>query len=152
MPLVLFARRNLMLSRMRSGNARLAALALLCIAYAGGAQAFSVIVTGKGPHIAGSDNVIEQPRALTGFDGLVINGPVDVELKAGAVEKVVVRADDNIVPLVETRVEGGKLLVGAVPHASFRTSNKVQVTVTFKEIKSIAVHSSGDVRADRIKP
>jgi hypothetical protein len=139
-----------MLSRLRSCGALSAVLALW-IMVPGGAQAFSVIVTGKGPHIAGSGDLVEQARALTGFDGLVVNGPVDVELKAGVAEAVVVRADDNIAPLIETRVEGGKLLVGLTSHASFRTSNKVQVAVTFKEMKSISIRGSGDVHADRIK-
>ena len=142
--------REFVMSRMRFGGVLLAVLALW-IMLPGGTLAFSVIVTGNGPHIAGSGNPVEQSRALTGFDGLVVNGPIDVELKAGAAEAVVVRADDNIAPLIETRVEGGKLLVGVTAHASFRSSNKVQVAVTFKEMKSIAIRGSGDVHADSIK-
>jgi hypothetical protein len=81
----------------------------------------------------------------------VVSGPVDVRLTAGSVERAVVHADDNIAPLIETRVEDGKLIVDVKPGTSFRTRTSLFAEVTFRELSSVLIKGSGDVRADRIK-
>lgn len=113
--------------------------------------AMTVIVGGSGPRIEGSGNVVEEARALSGFRALVINGPADVVMKSGTQERVVVSADDNIVPLITTTVEDGRLEVGVRKDASFRTRNKVRVEVEFTEMGGITIRGSGDVKADRIR-
>jgi hypothetical protein len=117
----------------------------------GAATAMTVIVDGDGKRVEGSGNLAEETRALSGFRSLVVQGPTDVVLKAGASERVVVRADDNVVPLVTTEVRDGKLVVGTAKGASFRTRNKIAVQVDFKQIDGVTIRGSGDVRADTIK-
>jgi hypothetical protein len=105
---------------------------------------------GAGPTVDGSGNVIDQPRAVGPFRGLVVSGPIDVRLKAGDAERVVVHADDNIVPLIETQVVDGRLEVGVRSGTSFRTRSRMYADVTFRELSSVLIKGSGDVRADRI--
>jgi hypothetical protein len=114
------------------------------------AHAFTIVL-GDGKKIEGSGAVVDEARQVEGFKALTIAGPVDVHLKAGAAERVIVRADDNIVPLVTTEVEGGRLVVGLQPNTSLRTRNKPQVTVEFKQMNGVLIRGSGDVRADQIK-
>lgn len=117
----------------------------------GAAEAMTVIVDGGGGRVDGSGNVIEETRALSGFRALVVEGPADVVLTAGASERVVVRADDNIVPLISTEVRDGKLIVGTVKGASFRTRSKIVVRVDFRQMDGVTIRGSGDVKADTIK-
>lgn len=100
--------------------------------------------------VDGSGNVIEDVRSVPPFSGLVVAGPVDVRLRAGSAERVVVHADDNIAPLITTAVEDGKLVVGLKPGASLRTRSRMFAEVGFREMASVLVRGSGDVRADRI--
>jgi hypothetical protein len=109
------------------------------------------VTGGGGPTINGSGTVVNDARALPPFSGLVVSGPVDVRLIAGATERAVVHADDNIAPLIETRVEDGKLIVGVKPGTSFRTRTSLYAEVTFRELSSVLIKGSGDVRADRVK-
>jgi hypothetical protein len=109
------------------------------------------VVTGGGPTIDGSGTVVNDARTLPPFTGLVVTGPVDVRLTAGSAERAVVHADDNIAPLIETRVEDGKLIVGVKPDTSFRTRTSLYAEVTFRELSSVLIKGSGDVRAGRIK-
>lgn len=143
----------------RGVRARLPLLMRSCVLLAGGlaiagvaaaAQGTTVII-GTGSVVEGSGKLIEDVRAVAGFSGLVVNGPVDVQLKASPAERVTVRADDNIVPLIETRIEAGKLVVGTTRGASFRTRSPLRVTVEFTALSSLAVNGSGDVRADRLR-
>jgi len=136
---------------LRSGRRRV----LLAIGVAGSlvadtALAATMIVNG-GNLVEGSGKVTEETRNASGYSRLVLSGPMDVQLKHTGAEKVVVRADDNIVPLIDTRVEGGKLIVETKQGASFRTRNKILVLVEFKQIDAVLLHGSGDVLADDIK-
>jgi len=136
---------------LRSGKRRV----LLVIGLGGSlvantALAATLIVNG-GSVIEGSGKVAEEARSVAGYSRLLLSGPMDVQLKHSGAEKVVVRADDNIVPLIDTRVEGGKLIVETKQGASFRTRNKIVVLVDFKQLDAVFLHGSGDVLADDIK-
>jgi len=106
---------------------------------------------GNGPRTSGSGRVVDETRALVGFTALVLSAPVDVTLKAGNSERATVRADDNLLPLIETRVIDGRLEIGIKSGASFRTRHPLKATVEFKQLDAIRIKGSGDVRADTIK-
>jgi hypothetical protein len=114
------------------------------------AQAFTIVL-GDGKRIEGSGNVVDEVRQIEGFKALTIAGPVDVQLKAGTADRVTVRADDNIAPLVTTTLEGDRLVIGLQPNTSLRTRNSPQVTVEFRQMNGILIRGSGDVRGDLIK-
>jgi hypothetical protein len=104
-----------------------------------------------GDRIAGSGRIVEESRALAGFSALKVSGGVDVELRASARESVTVRADDNVVPLIETRVEGTTLVIGPARGASFGTRRRPRVLVEFVRLGELTVAGAGDVRADRVR-
>ncbi len=104
-----------------------------------------------GERVTGSGRIVEESRALAGFSALKLAGSIDVELRAGDRESVTVRADDNVVPLIETRVDSGTLAIGVARGASFRTQRTPRVLVEFVRLGELAVAGSGDVRADRVR-
>jgi hypothetical protein len=95
--------------------------------------------------------MVDEVRAVSGFTRVLIGGPVDVVLRHTGNEKVVVHADDNIAPLIETRVEGGRLVVETKKDVSFRTRNKLSLVVEFKQLDGMQLRGSGDVSADDVK-
>lgn len=108
---------------------------------------------GSGERVDGSGRVIEEARDVGGFTALRISGPFNVELKASDRDGVTVRIDDNLAPLVETRVtadERAVLEIGVRPGASFRTSRTPVVVVHFRTLNEMVLRGSGDVRVDRI--
>lgn len=111
----------------------------------------ATVVVGGGSMVEGSGNVVDDARAASGYTRVVVSGPVDVQLKNTGTEKIVVHADDNIVPLIEIRVEGGKLYVETKKDASFRTRSKLYVLVEFKQLDALQLLGSGEVVADDIK-
>ncbi len=105
---------------------------------------------GPDGQIKGSGKVVDDLRSVAGFSRLIVQGPVDVQLQTAESERVVVSADDNITPLIETTVQGGSLLVGLRPGSSFRTQSRVVVKVQAREMHGVVLRGSGDVRAGRI--
>ncbi len=99
----------------------------------------------------GSGKLITDKRALTGFDSLAVKGSHNIVLNQGAADSVEVLGDDNIVPMVETRLEGSTLVVTTKKGASFSTRNPITVNVTAKSLKAIAISGSGDVMGKALK-
>ncbi|GAB4482563.1 MAG: head GIN domain-containing protein [Burkholderiaceae bacterium] len=104
-----------------------------------------------GDRITGSGRIVEASRALAGFTALKLAGAIDVELRAAERESVTVRADDNVVPLIETRVDGTTLAIGVARGAPFKTQRAPRVRVEFVRLDALSVAGSGDVHADRAR-
>lgn len=106
--------------------------------------------------VRGSGAIVEKTRSLAAFSTLRIDGPIDVMLSQGGIDRATVVADDNIEPLVETAVEGDSLVVRVRRDAGFTTRRAPQVRVEAKALKAIAISGSGDLgvgafRADALK-
>jgi hypothetical protein len=106
--------------------------------------------------IKGSGSVTSETRTVTGFTSVSLVGSADVDVKFGDTESVVVSADDNIVPLIETKVENNQLIIGSKPGVRYSTTNPVIVTLTMKSMDSAVLSGSGnftvhDISADSLK-
>ena len=54
----------------------------------------------------GSGALATETRNVTGFSSIALRGSIDLVVRQGEREAVQVKADDNILPLVQTLVEG----------------------------------------------
>lgn len=106
---------------------------------------------GRAGRIEGSGTVSDDARSPGAFTRLVVNGPMDVRVRAADVDSVTVHADDNIAPMIETVVQAGTLTVGLRPGASFRTRTKPQVRVQARRLEAVVLRGSGDIRVDRVE-
>jgi len=66
-----------------------------------------------GPSEKGNGKVVEEERAVTGFNGLKASRGVNVYISQGVEEKVVVEADENLLDIIETDVDDRILKVSA---------------------------------------
>jgi hypothetical protein len=105
---------------------------------------------GGSGRIEGSGKVIDDERGVAGFTKVIVNGPLDMRITAGDADRVVVRADDNIAPLVDTSVLGTTLVVGLKSGASYRTRTKMQIQVQAARLQGVTMRGSGEIRVDRV--
>jgi len=101
---------------------------------------------GAEAHVMGSGHVVDVARPVGPFSALVIDGPVDVDAHAGPHPGVSVHADDNLVPLVETTVEGDTLVVRMRKGSSIHTNKALRVDVEFSTLNQTRQNGSGDLR------
>lgn len=59
--------------------------------------------------VRGSGNIEKEEREVSGFDEVSFSGTGNLIITQGEEESLLVEADDNILPLIETDVSGGKL-------------------------------------------
>ncbi len=90
-----------------------------------------------GPWVEGNGNVKEETRTTGEFNEIVVSRGLNVYISQGDVTKVVVKADENLLEIIETRTEGDKLVVTAKENIRRAESKKVFVTTPkITEIKS----------------
>lgn len=95
--------------------------------------------------IVGSGNVVAENRDVRGFSSIDLRGSGNVNVNFGPTESVIVEADENIVPLIETTVSNGKLIIRNRPNVSITVSNPIRINVTMKSINGITMSGSGNI-------
>ncbi len=94
---------------------------------------------GSGKTVRGSGNVVEQPVATAAFEKVVVQDGIRVVLRRGAVQKVLVKTDDNLLPLVEAKVDGTRLLLRMQPKISANTKSGVVVTIDYTTLSALSI-------------
>lgn len=108
---------------------------------------FALLSTGCGfaslalNHVKGSGKVVEETRNLAPFSKIESQGSTDVVVTIGSPSRVVVKADDNILPLITTSVTGDSLLIGS--RGNYSTGANIQVLVTVPSLTSLELAGSG---------
>ncbi len=102
----------------------------------------------------GSGQIATETRAVSGFSAINAGGSIDVVVRQNGKEGVEVKADDNIVPLVETVVEGSgdnrRLKIQFKRGESVRTKTPVVVTVDVINLKALGMSGSGDATVEAL--
>ncbi|MEZ4794435.1 MAG: head GIN domain-containing protein [Flavobacteriaceae bacterium] len=91
----------------------------------------------------GNGNVVTEERPVGDFSAVHGSAGVDVYLTEGAENKVVVEADENLLDIITTSVEGNTLEIST--EKSIGRSKSKKVHVTYKKLESIEASSGADV-------
>lgn len=96
----------------------------------------------------GSGNVKSETRTVSGFHAVELSGSGNVTITQGDTEGLTVEAEDNILPLVRSEVDGKGVL-----HLGFKSGESVQMTkpllfkLSAKALDNLVVAGSGTIRA-----
>ena len=99
-----------------------------------------------GRGVKGNGNVVSQDREVGNFSGVKINCSTDVFIKQGSKTHVVVKADENLLEMIETKVVGGVLKIDI--DGSISKSRQMDVYVTVKNLDEVQINGSGDVESE----
>lgn len=112
---------------------------------------------GSGSTVEGDGKAAEESRGFQDhFTRVQASGIEGLEIKCGsAEEKVQLKGDSNILPLIETRVEDGVLHIQPKDGESFSTKQPIQVTLFMDGLEHLelsgAVHSDvSGVKSERL--
>jgi len=106
--------------------------------------------------VRGSGTAGREARTISGVQTLATAGPWEVFVTQGDTESLEIEADANLLPLIQTSVDEGRLRVWTAPHTSLRPTKPVQVYLTVKGLSEMQVLGSGSVtcaclRSDRLE-
>jgi hypothetical protein len=97
--------------------------------------------------IRGSGNVQHETRVVGEFSGVSVSGGIRGEVQIGK-QHVELEADDNVLPLVETVIDDGILVVRFKPHQWLNTRTPVVVHVTAPSIDALESSGGSGLKAD----
>lgn len=105
--------------------------------------------------VIGSGKAATETREASGFAAISLRGGMDVIVRQGAREAVQVTADDNLLPLLQTTVEGSgdqrTLVIQWQRGENIRTRARTVVTVDVVKLTALASSGSGDMVVEALK-
>jgi hypothetical protein len=104
--------------------------------------------------VTGSGRMQTETRAVSDFSAVQLEGSIRLLLRQSAAESVQLRADDNLLPLIEAVVErrGSRqtLIIRWKRGTSIRDSGDVEVTVDAVKLNALSTSGSGSIDADTL--
>jgi hypothetical protein len=117
-------------------------LGLLCAAFALGCVKYNP------NRVKGSGVPKTEQRQVGDFDTITLAGSAQVNVTVGPEVLVTVEADDNVVPVIETKVKGDTLVISHTEQYDSKVG--VKVTITTPRLKGVALAGSGDINVNGI--
>jgi hypothetical protein len=99
---------------------------------------------------AGSGQLATQSRQVSGFTSVELTGVGELSIDQTGTESLTVSAEDNLLPLLTSRVEGDTLILGKKPNTRIVTTKPITYTLTMKDITGLAVSGSGTINAPKL--
>ncbi len=93
--------------------------------------------------VKGSGNVATEERQLPEFETIKLKGVGQVVLTQGQSHTIRIQTDDNIIPLIETKVQAGELIISQGNY-NLKPS-KLDYHITVVHLQGIAISGSADV-------
>jgi hypothetical protein len=100
--------------------------------------------------VRGSGNVVTEDRPVSGFDGVSVSGGGEVMLVQGDEEALTIETDDNLLPLIKSEVQGGRLSIGPL-NVNLRPTKNIRYQLKLKKLSDLELSGSVRVEADSIK-
>lgn len=133
---------------------RAAAVALLSLAAAGGAHAWSLSFGGA-QRIEGNGDVASESREVGAFDAVSLSGDFKVVVRQGSADKIEVRTDRNLLSYVETKIadgdKGRTLEISAKRGYNLNARGTPTITLDMRQLRGLAIAGSGDIRVEAMK-
>lgn len=127
-----------------------AALLLLISVACGGGSSGSPTAPGGSTDVFGSGVVAQKSVAVSGFSSVDHSAVGTLVIEHGAVESLVITAEDNILPYVQASVLGGRLKLSIQSGVSLHTTRKIEYLLTVVDIDSVELNGVGDIRCDQL--
>jgi hypothetical protein len=102
-----------------------------------------------GDQTVGSGNVITEKRVVADFTSLELTCSANVDIVQGEPLAVSIEGEDNIIPLIETKISDRKLSIGVKAFSSYSHTKPLTVHIVAPVLISIQVTGSGDVKAEK---
>jgi hypothetical protein len=87
---------------------------------------------------------VKETRDVSAFEGVALAFSGDIYITQGSPQKVVIEADKNTMEIIETRVEGSKLIL-KTQNGNWRNLGDIKVYITMPRVNYLSISGSGDM-------
>jgi len=105
---------------------------------------------GNAKKIKGNGNLVTVERTTSSYDEISARGSFDLVLVHGEEGEISIEGEENIIPLLETKIEHHTLKIYYKKYTHINTTKKLTVTVPFKNIKGVRLGGSGNITSNNL--
>jgi Putative auto-transporter adhesin, head GIN domain len=103
----------------------------------------------NGPALKGTGKWTAIKRTVEQFHAIDLRDAVEVRINVGAPLSLSVEADDNLISVVDTRVENGKLIVSVTK--SFQSGRSPELVISVPELSEVTSSGAGQIVLTGVK-
>lgn len=105
---------------------------------------------GNGEKVIGNGKMVTVNRTTSDYDDISVGGSFDVILIKGKEGNIVIEGEENIIPYIETEMQGKKLQIRYKKNTNISTTKKLVVKVPYNKIDKISLGGSGNITNEGI--
>jgi len=94
-------------------------------------------------YVRGNGQIGAETRNVQPFEGVVLEGSFEVIIKHDTITEVIVEAETNLIPFIETYVTGTALVVREKPHTNLKANDPIRVFVKTPKLRYAELEGSG---------
>jgi hypothetical protein len=106
---------------------------------------------GSGQNVTGSGNVATEQRRVAGFDRISISGIGELIIDQTGEESLTIEAEDNLLPLLVSQVEGSRLTLGIRPNTSISSTRPIVYRLNVRSLREISGEGSVQISASGLE-
>jgi hypothetical protein len=102
----------------------------------------------------GSGKMATETREVSGFNAVELSWLGDLAITQGPTESLTIEADDNILPLITSKVEGGTLVIGlegGLGSNQVVPTRVVKYSLGVKDLSAVDLSGAGNISAPSIR-
>ena len=119
------------------------------LAIVAGLAVFALLLSGCnggfGGTITGSGNVKTESRNVSGFQAVSLSGVGNLTIDENGTESLTVEAEDNLLPYIQTEVQGNRLVIGSKDNTNLNPTKPINYRLTVKDLNSIDLSGAGKI-------
>lgn len=100
-----------------------------------------------GKRVRGNGNVVTETRNTANYDAVSVGGSFDVVLVKGTEGNISIKGEENLMKYIITEVSGDKLKIRFKRNVNVRTTQKLVITVPYKDLEKVSLGGSGTIRS-----
>ncbi len=97
-----------------------------------------------------STNVTEESRNVSGFEEAELRGVGNLSIEQTGTESLSVKAEEDVLPKLTTKVVNNRLIIGPKPNTTIHTTEPINYKLTVKDLSALKVLGSANVEAEGI--
>lgn len=106
------------------------------------------IQVGSGKSIKGSGKVERKELQISDVHRVVISGIGELTINSGAQESCVLETDDNLIPEIDMRQDGDRLVLGIKTNENLMPTKGIKFHITLKSLGELRASGAAEVMAD----
>ena len=101
--------------------------------------------------VQGSGHLVRQEREVSAFKQVALSDIGEVIITQGTTNALSIEAEDNVLPLIEARVQNQVLVIGLKDNVALQTDQPVRFFVQMVEVAGLVASDSGKISAQSIE-